>query len=346
MWNPLRMFGRRSLLPRRKYSRLGVTGVFAGIALFVMLIVGWLLEGRGNTDTQEAIAQLARNADTAVVAAIASASRANRIVILSDIHESPATKRLAVRAIDRIVATSGLDILALEVGADMQPVIDRYLDSNPEDASLLVSNERALRAPGPATRDYLEIYRKVWKANQELGADQRIQIIAADIDGWPPPRSIAPAELARRSVDRDRQMQERIRSAMSRNPGARVLAFMTGYHALKSGTGTLLTGGSEPVQISWLGARMQQSTPEEVYSILVDAPVAGRAADVTSYSGTAIADMLERSGITRSFVTRITPELDAVKRPLITRKSPGLSFELMPRDYRLSDVADAYVFLR
>jgi len=106
------------------------------------------------------------------------------------------------------------------------------------------------------------------------------------------------------------------------------------------------TGGSEPVQIAWLGSRLQQAAPEEVYSFLTDAPVAGRAADVTAYAGTAIADIVKRNGVNRSFVTPVTSELDAIRRPLITRKSPGLSFELIPRDYKLSDVADAYIFLR
>jgi hypothetical protein len=325
---------------------MGVTSVIASIALFVILIAAWLLEGRGNTDAEDAVVELARDADTAVVAAIANASRANRIVMLSDIHESAATKRLAARALERIVATSGLDILALEVGSDLQPVIDRYLDSNPEDASVLVSNDRALRGPGPASRDYLDVYRTVWKLNEKLGADQRIQILAADLEGWPPGRSVAPAELARGSAEREQHMQQQIQQAMALNPGARVLVFMTGYHALKSGTGVLQTGGSEPVQISWLGARLQQAAPEEVYSFLVDAPVAGRSTDVTAYGGTSIADIVQHGGVTRSFVTPVTAEFDAIRRPLITRKSPGLSFELMPRDYRLSDLADAYIYLR
>jgi hypothetical protein len=55
---------------------------------------------------------------------------------------------------------------------------------------------------------------------------------------------------------------------------------------------------------------------------------------------------VKRNGVNRSFVTPITAEFDAIRRPLITRKSPGLSFEITPRDYRLSTLADAYIFLR
>ena len=346
MWNPIRFFSRRSLLPRRKYGRLGVTSVFAVGALVVMLIAGWLIERGGSNGNESAIGELARNADDDPVTAIANAARANRIVLLSDIHESAATKRLVARALEKIVATSGIDILALEVGSDLQPAIDRYLNSDPEDASILVTNERALREPGPASRDYLEIYRTVWKLNQKLGADQQIQVVAADLSGWPPSHSLAPAESARRSAEREAHMQKQIQDRARLNPGARTLVFMTGFHALKGGMGELQSGVSEPIQISWLGARLHRAAPEEVYSFLVDAPVAGRSTDVTAYAGTAIADIVRRNGADRTFVSPVTSEFDAIRRPLITRKSPGLSFEIMPRDYKLSDVADAYIHLR
>ncbi len=347
MANPLRYFRRRhSMLPRRKYGRLGVTSVFAAAALVIMLIAGWLIEGRGSNEAEDAIAKIAQDASDDPVTAIANASRANRIVMLSDIHASTATKRLAARAIEKIVATAGLDVLALEVGSDLQPVIDRYLQVTPEDASLLISNERTMRAPGPATRDYLDIYRTVWKLNQSLGADQRIQIIAADLEGWPPARPLAPADAARKAAERDAHMQKKIQDVMNLNPGARVLVFMTGYHALKSGTGELQTGGSTPVPIAWLGSRLVGWAPEEVYTFLVDAPVVGREGDVTAYVGTSIAEIAQRNGADRTFVTPITSEFDAVRRPLLTRKSPGLSFEILPRDYQLREMADAYIHLR
>ncbi|HEX6065777.1 MAG TPA: hypothetical protein VFZ04_16210, partial [Longimicrobiales bacterium] len=206
MWNPLKSIRRRSMLPRRKYGRMGVTSVFAGAALLIILIAGWLIEQQAGNDDEAALVERARAAGDDPVSAIVNAARANRITLLSDIHESAATKRLAARAIEQIVATSGLDVLVLEVGADLQPIIDRYLNVAPEDASLLVTNERTLREPGPASRTYLEIYRTVWKLNEQLGADRRIQILAADLPGWPPARALAPAELARRSAERDPHM--------------------------------------------------------------------------------------------------------------------------------------------
>ena len=345
MWNPLKSLRRRSLRPRRSYGRRGVTSAFAAGALVVILIAGWLIEKQAGNDEEAALVELARNADTAVVAAVANSARANRFTLLSDIHESAATKRLAARAIEKIVATSGLDVLVLEVGSDLQPIIDRYLNQQTEDASLLVTNDRALRAPGPATRDYLEIYRVVWKLNEELGADRRIQIVAADLPGWPPERALSPAELARRSAERDAHMVARIQQATGLTPGARVLVFVSGFHALEAGTGLVQTGGTAPVEIGWLGSRLVRQAPEEVYSFLVDAPAGARASDVTGYAGTVFAEMLKRNGVNRSFVAPLTREFDALRRPLLIRKSPGLSFDIVPRDYQLSDLADAYIYL-
>lgn len=334
---------RPSLRPRPKYGRLGVTRMAAAATLVILLIAGWLLDRRSTNSAETRVVELARNADTDPVELIASAARGNRIVMLSDIHTSAATKRLAARAIERIVATSGLDLLVLEVSADQQPVIDQYLHQPQENAALLMSNGRTIREPGPATRQYLDIYRTVWRLNQKLGADQRIRIVAADLPGWPPARSIGPAELARKSAEREAHMQKRIQDVISLNPGARILVFMTGFHVLKSGMGELQTGGTTPVQIAWLGGRLAGIAPEEVYSILVDAPASGSTPDVTAYSGTMLASILQRGGVNKSFGISITDEFDAIRQPLVMRKSPGLSFEITPRDYTLGEVADAYI---
>ena len=342
----LKRLTRGRTLRRRKYGRLGVTTVFAAIALAVIFIAGWLLDRRGTNDDEDRVARVARDADTDVVTAIANAARANRIVFLSDIHASAATKRLAADAIEKIVATAGLDLLVLEVGSDLQPVIDQYLNQAQEDASILMTNGRAIREPGSATRDYLDIYRTVWKLNQKLGADQRIQIVAADLPGWPPTRSLAPSEAARKAAERDAHMQKQIQDFISLNPRARVLVFMTGFHTLKRGMGELQTGGTTPVQIAWLAGRMERAAPEEIYTFIVDAPGTGTSTDIANYSGTKIDEILQRSGVNKTLVSPITSEFNAIRQPLLIRRTPGLTFEITPRDYRLSEVADAYIHLR
>ena len=262
MWNwVVKRVQRRSWVPRRKYSRLGVTGAFAMAALLIILVAGWLLDWRGSSEAEKRLLEVARAASDDPVTAIAEAARSNRFVFLSDIHASAATKRLAASAIRKMVETSGLDLVVLEVGSDLQPIIDQYLLMASEDASMLVSNGRTLREPGPATRDFLEIYRAVWELNQQLGADRAIRIIAADLEGWPPARPLAPAELARKSAERDAHMQNQINKALALNPRARVFVFMTGFHVLKNVTGEIQTGGTAPVQIAWLADRLDQQWP-------------------------------------------------------------------------------------
>jgi hypothetical protein len=141
-------------------------------------------------------------------------------------------------------------------------------------------------------------------------------------------------------------MQKQIQDIINFNPGAHVLVFMTGFHTLKSGNGEIQTGGTAPVQIAWLASRLQRTMPEEVYSFLVDAPGSPGSTDIVNYAGTSVAGTLQRAGVNRTFVTRITGEFDALGQPLVIRRTPGLSFQLYPRDYKLSDVADAYVHLR
>ncbi len=340
------MVMKRRLRPPPKYGRRGVTTAAAAAALLLIMLAGWLIDRRAGTADETTLVETLRDASDDPAGAVAAAVRANRMVFLSDIHASASTKRLAVQALERIIETGGLDVLVLEVGADQQPIIDQYLLSNPENASLLVTNERTIREPGPATRDYLEIYRTVWKLNQKLGADQRIYILAADLDGWPPARPLSPADLARRSAEREAHMEARIREVRERLPAARMLIFMTGFHALKNVEGLVQSSGAGTVRVAWLADRLAKQFPEEVYSFVVDAPAVGSGGDVTTFTGTKISSILHRNGLGRTLAARLGPEFNFVREPLLIQKSPGVSFELEPRDYGLGDVADGYIQLR
>src|SRR5687768_13252836 len=102
MWNWIVKMRRRSWVPRKKYARLGVTGGLAVIALAIIFIANWLLDRRGATRSEQELLAVAREAPGDPVTAIANASRGNRIVFLSDIHTSAATKALAAEAIEKI----------------------------------------------------------------------------------------------------------------------------------------------------------------------------------------------------------------------------------------------------
>jgi len=344
MWNVVRRMDRRTWIPSRKYGRLGVTGAVAVLAVAAILLVSWILDWRGASAADRGIAELAKSAIGDPVDLVTEAARTNRIVFISDIHSSTAVKQFAARAIGQIVERSGLDAVVLEIGTDLQPYIDGYLDRAPEDASVLLTHGRTLREPGAATRAYLELYRTVWRLNQELGPDQRIRIVAADLPGWPRAGALSPSESARRMAEREEHMLQTVDALLATMPGARLLVFMTGLHVLKSGNVTFQTGGTAPVIVTPLAARLAQS--EKVYSLLVDAPAAavtGR--DVAPYLGTRVAGVLEEAGVRRRLGLRVTSAFDHLRQPIRETRTPGIEIGINPRDYRLRDVADGYIHL-
>jgi hypothetical protein len=344
MWKVVRRMERRTWIPSRKYGRLGVTGALAVVAVGLILLVSWILDWRGASAADRGIAELARAATGVPVDLVTAAARTNRIVFISDIHNSTAVKQFAARAIAQIVERPGLDVVVLEVGADLQPYIDQYLDRSSEDASVLLTHGRTLREPGAATRAYLELYRTVRRINQQLGPDQRLRVIAADLPGWPQAGAASPSENARRMAEREEHMVQTVDTLLATMPGARLLIFMTGLHGLKSGTLSFQTGGTAPVVVTPLAARLAQT--EKVYTLLVDAPTAavtGR--EVAPYFGTRVAGVLDEAGVRRAFGLRITSAFDHLRQPIREARTPGLEFSINPRDYRLRDVGDGYINL-
>jgi hypothetical protein len=346
MWNPLRRSQKRTLTTRPKLGRLGVTGLFAVAALFVIFVAGWILDRRGASEADQRLAKLAQAAKEPPLDLIERAARSNRIVMISDIHNSAAVKQFVAQAIARVATTSGLDAVILEIGADQQGYIDQYFDRAPEDASVLMSHPRTLREPGAATRAYLEIYHTIWTINQKLGPDERIRVIAADVEGSGAGDVQSPAEAAKWLSDRAEFMEQMIQQrVLSTIPTARILVFMTGFNVLKHGEIALQTGGSVPVNVTPLAKRLSGST-DEAYSVIVDAPSGGTTGrQVAPYVGTRVADILRELGVRKTFGVLITSEFDYLKQPLIERKAPGMEFSITPRDYKLRDVADAYINL-
>lgn len=347
MWQTIKALTHRKFTPRRqKYSRLGITGAFAVGALLVIMVAAWLVDRRGAPTEDRRLVALARASNEDPLELLTRAARANRIVFLSDIHNSTPIKQLVARAIPRISGTSGLDAMVIEVGSDQQPYIDAYLDRSPEDASVLLSHPKTIGEPGSATRAFLDLYHAVWALNEKLGADQRIRIIAADLPGWPLEAGAASSEAARKMAQRDEQMQNAVESVLGRIPNARILIFMTGLHGLKSGNVLVESGGSEPVSVAPLAARLAQAT-DEVYTFLVDAPSSGlTTSELAPYIGTRVAQVLSDGGVHKRFGATIGSEFDYIKQPIIEKKTPGIDYSINPRDYKLRNVADGYIHLK
>jgi hypothetical protein len=351
MRNPLDSWrqrqARRKYMPRTRTAKTGTIARFSIVALIAIVAAAALLEMRrgGGPDTE--LAEHARENRLEPLDLVDVAARSRRLLFIADIHSASAPKRFAAQAIERIATNSGLDLVVLEVDADEQPHIDRYLATAPEDASILMSRPRAIREDDAASRMYVDIYRTVWRVNQELGAYRRIRIVAADRSGWPPARATSLHDAARMFGERDEHMVEAVHQrALNREPGARVLFFVGGLHALKTGGGRLQTGGTRPVEVRWLAARLAERYPQDVYSILVDAaPLRVVTTEAATYRGTQAADAMRRGGIGSGSAFRLTDAFDALSRnPIRVVGTTGLDFTLEPRAAPLSQLADAYVY--
>jgi hypothetical protein len=352
MWNPIERFrqasARRRVGPVPRRDRTGTTTKIAIATVLAIVLIAALLDwrGRGTADVQ--LVASMRQAAQDPYTLITGGARAHRFVFLGDLPGAVVPKRFAATVIERLAADPGLDAVALPVDAELQPVIDRYLDSHPEDASILLARPRALREWEGTGRAYLDIYRTVWRLNQELGADRRIRIFAIDMVGWAGDPGRSPARLARDYAVRDSVMVARItEELLTRDQRARVLFFVDGLNALKTGGARVQTGGAGLVEGEWLAARLRRAHPGEVFTVLLDAPP-GRVVggEVAVYRGTRFYESLRRADdLPDRFGVRIDESLDGVIRPIRATSAPGITVDIVPQDYRLRDVADVYVLL-
>jgi hypothetical protein len=148
--------------------------------------------------------------------------------------------------------------------------------------------------------------------------------------------------------ERDAYMMEAVmQRALTREPGSRVLFFVNGLHTLREGGGRVQTGGTRPVEVRWLAARLRDRFPQDVYTILTDAtPARVVTAEVATYRGTRAADAMRRAGIRggSAFVLR-EPFDDLTRSPVRVVGTTGIDFTLEPRTTSFSTVADAFIYI-
>jgi hypothetical protein len=352
MRSPLGWWGQRQAkrryMPRTaRVQRTGTIAKVSVVALVIILVAAALLEMRTGGGAEAELADYARENRLDPLDLIEVAAQARRLVFLADVPSAAAPKRFAAQAVERLALGPGLDLVVLDVDSEEQPHIDRYLATSPEDASILMSRPRAIREDDAASRAFLDVYRAVWRVNQELGAHRRVRIVAADLGGWPPDRGTSLHEAARLFAARDEHMMNTVMErALARSPGARVLFFVGGLHALRSGGGRIQTGGTRPVETTWLAARMAERFPQDVFTILVDAtPARALATEVATYRGTESSEAMRRAALGSGFALRASEQFDDVSRvPVRFISTTGLDFALEPRTPRFTEVADAYIY--
>lgn len=348
-WNPVERIqlrlARRRYMPRTRVARTGTIGKVSLVALGVIVAISAVLELRGSREA-DALADFLRQRGVAPLELVERAALRRRLVFISDIPGSVATKQFFADALERVTRGSGLDVVALEVDAGEQRYIDAYLSTEQEDVGILLSRPRAIHEHEGVANAYLGIYRRVRQLNEKLGADRRIRIIALDAEDWPPARALPPQELARRFGVRDSVMGARMQSVLHANPRTRTLLFVSGMSSLRGGSGLVQTGGTRSIQVRWLADRLARAYPQDVYSILLDAPaVAAPRIRVASYRGTAAGPLLEErySGPAAGVPARAAPSF--TRQPVRIATTPGINFDFAPRTFEFSSVADAYIFL-
>lgn len=350
MWNPVEQIrqrrARQRFVPRPPRMSVGRTARVAVVALVLIVAVAAVLEMRSSA-AERALFPHVQSEHVDPVELIGTAGRRHRLVFLGDVRGAAAPKRLAARAVEALVGQAGLDALVLEVPADEQPYLDQYFLTEPEDATILLGRPRAIREAEGVSRDYLELYRTVWRVNQELGADRAIRVIAADVPTWPPGPALSPHRAGELFGERDAFMAARIDSLLlGRSSRARALFFMDGLHGL-SGGAALQAGGTGLVEITWLAERLRARYPRDVYAIAVDAPaVRALSPHVVAWRSTGAWDVL-REGVPDTpapFALGVTDAFDAIGAPVHVLATPGTTFSLQPGG-RLRDLVDGYVLL-
>lgn len=351
MWNPVEQYrqrrARRRFVPRKPRMGVGTTAKISVIALVLILVVAAVLEMRGGGTAERSLVPYAEDAHVAPGDLIATAGRRHRLVLLGDVPGAAAPKQLAARAVQVLVENSGLDALVVEVPADEQPYLDQYFLTTPEDPTILISRPRAVREAEGVSRDYLELYRTVWRANEALGPDRAVRVIAADLPSWPPSRGTSPNRAGEMYGRRDAFMAARVDSLLlGRNSRARALFFMDGLHVLRGGA-ALQSGGTGLVQITWLAQRLEENYPGDVYSIAVDASSArALSPDVVAWRETGAYDVLRRGvpGAPGSFGLRVTSAFDPIGTPVRVAATPGTTFSLQPGG-QLRELVNGYILL-
>lgn len=271
------------------------------------------------------------------VAFVREALAAHRVVFLGDIHPLAEPKQILLAVLQQRDAAHPVDVLALEVGNELQPIIDEYLASEPENPGLLRQHDRTLRAHWGASAEYLAIYRAVYRLNREPGA-RPIRIVAADARGWP----IAPLSsmmAAGGAVQREENMARAFGKLIrSLAPSARILVFMGGYHGLKTSGADIEVGTARAELEHWFaGLLAAEGIP--MYTILSDA----RQDDAST--ATRLFVPLSRLQPDGNFIILLDADTDDVREPLTDIREDGYALRFRPARFPIRSAADAMLVL-
>lgn len=311
--------------------------------LALAVVVVSLLESRGAAREDELL-EYVSDSRTEPLSLVRELARSRSILILGDVAGAPGPKRLAADAIEALARGPGLDWVALEVGSDMQPWIDRYLDGDEDDAAGLLSHSRAVRASEGTSVEYLGLYRRVRALNGELGVNRRIRILALDSPDWPPAAALSPSRVLPRFAARDSLMLERVTPLFRDDERTRILVFADGLRTLNAGL-DVSTGGAATAAVEPLARRLRRLQPGRVASILVDAPATAAGSVWLGYRPGRLSRVLRSVSGGQALGFRLLAPFPESADNLEFTAPPGLAVRLVTAGQPLSAVVDAYIRL-
>jgi hypothetical protein len=258
------------------------------------------------------------------------------VVFLGDIHPYAEPKRILADALRRMTPANAVGLVALEVAAEQQPAVDRYLATSPEDTTILTDRPRTLRDHWGASHEYLGIYRAVWAWNDAHPA-QPIRIAAIDLPRWPLFHH-SEAMAASSYVDRDRAMATRFRRELQKTGAVRAIAFLGGLHGLRGVGGVVQIGRARESFPHWFAGYLE-SEGVPVYSILTDGPLGDGASATLTY------DRLAPALAGRNVIVALDSASDADGEPVRGVALEGYELRFEPRAFHLRDAAQAMLVL-
>lgn len=339
---------RQRYMPSTQIRRRG--GTTPKVAVAALLLIGLVLtalELRDAGGEHAALAEWVEERARPPVEVVAAALRSHRLVFLTDIAGAVAPKELAAAALEEAARDRGVDVLAVQADPALQPRLDRYLLSDPEDVGILLADPALAREASAASRAWVELLRRVHAINRELGPTRAIRVVALDHDRWPPGPGTGPHDLARAFASRDSAMLAVLeREVLARHAQPRVLFLVEGVHALGGGGAAVQTGGTARQSMRALPVRLRERSPAEVWVGLVDAP-AGRAGPtpVSSYVGTVLPEALRDAGLRPPLAVPLNDRFAPFTPGVRVRTTPGMSFELAPAGMALPDRGDVWLWL-
>jgi len=282
--------------------------------------------------------------------AVRRAVLSHPVVLLGDVHPALEPKRLLRALLEDDAVATRIDAVALEIPATAQRWIGAYLASTPEDPSLLFRESGTLRTVWGGSEEWLAIFHRLWLLSRDPRRDHPLRVVAMDLPGWPSRATSARAAVSLYG-DRDSAMAAGIVDAIATcdgcaaRGGARVLAFVGGYHVLR-GLEADLSIGHNNGRVIWLATRLERRGVHP-FTVLTDGlprPVELGGAIVSG--ATRLFDVLAQGGWPAApYAVETSHPFDVVAHAIREpNDTTDITFTLRPSTYRLRDAVDLFIY--